>query len=239
MGRHHPPRRHARPDARSSAPLSLAIVLGLRRFAPVVPGSLVAVIFGVVVVKLFDLADKGVEIVGDIDSGLPSLGLPDGVGVRRLPPRCGRGGRDHARRLRRGPRRGEDVRRPRALRDRRQPRAARPRRGEPRSRVELRDGRQRQPLEDRRQRLGRRQVADVRARRRRADGRHAAVPHRAVRGPARGDARRRRDRRRHRARRHPRAARVLRASTPGGSGASTARRRGPTSSPPSRRCSAC
>jgi sulfate permease, SulP family len=61
--------------------LSLAIVFGLRRFAPVVPGSLAAVIFGVVAVKLFDLADKSVEIVGDIASGLPSLGLPDGVGA--------------------------------------------------------------------------------------------------------------------------------------------------------------
>ena len=60
--------------------LSLAIVLGLRRFAPVVPGSLVAVIFGVVVVKLFNLADKGVDIVGDIASGLPAIGPPDGMG---------------------------------------------------------------------------------------------------------------------------------------------------------------
>ena len=34
---------------------SLAIVIGLRRVAPAVPGSLVAVIFGVVVVELFDL----------------------------------------------------------------------------------------------------------------------------------------------------------------------------------------
>lgn len=59
--------------------LSLAVVFGLRRFAPVVPGSLVAVIFGVVLVKVFDLADEGVEIVGDIASGLPSLGTPDGV----------------------------------------------------------------------------------------------------------------------------------------------------------------
>jgi high affinity sulfate transporter 1 len=58
---------------------SLAIVLGFRRFAPVVPGSLVAVIFGVVIVKWFDLADKGVDIVGDIASGLPSFGLPDGM----------------------------------------------------------------------------------------------------------------------------------------------------------------
>jgi SulP family sulfate permease len=59
---------------------SLALVLGLRRFAPIVPGSLAAVIFGVVVAKVFDLADEGVEIVGDIASGLPSLGPPDGVG---------------------------------------------------------------------------------------------------------------------------------------------------------------
>ena len=59
---------------------SLAIVLGLRRFAPSIPGSLVAVIFGVVVVELFDLADKGVAIVGEIASGLPELGTPDGVG---------------------------------------------------------------------------------------------------------------------------------------------------------------
>ena len=59
---------------------SLAVVLGIRRFAPVVPGSLVAVILGVIAVKLFDLADEGVEIVGDIASGLPELGTPDGVG---------------------------------------------------------------------------------------------------------------------------------------------------------------
>jgi sulfate permease, SulP family len=54
---------------------SLAIVLGLRRFAPVVPGSLVAVAFGVVLVELLD--PEGVDIVGAIDSGLPSFGLPD------------------------------------------------------------------------------------------------------------------------------------------------------------------
>ena len=35
--------------------VSLAVVLGLRRFAPVVPGSLVAVHLGVVAVELFDL----------------------------------------------------------------------------------------------------------------------------------------------------------------------------------------
>ncbi len=57
--------------------LSLAVVLGLRRFAPRVPGSLVAVLIGIAAVKLFNLDDHGVEIVGHIQSGLPSLGLPD------------------------------------------------------------------------------------------------------------------------------------------------------------------
>ena len=59
---------------------SLALVLGLKRVAPVVPALLVAVVFGVVSVKLFDLADKGVSIVGTIDPGLPSLGFPDAAG---------------------------------------------------------------------------------------------------------------------------------------------------------------
>jgi sulfate permease, SulP family len=61
--------------------VSLALVMGLREFAPKIPGSLVAVIFGVVVVELFDLADKGVTIVGHIDSGLPRVGIPQGVGA--------------------------------------------------------------------------------------------------------------------------------------------------------------
>jgi sulfate permease, SulP family len=56
---------------------SLALVLGLRRFAPRVPGSLVAVLAGILAVGLGDLEAHGVGIVGQIDSGLPALGPPD------------------------------------------------------------------------------------------------------------------------------------------------------------------
>lgn len=56
--------------------LSLATIFGLRRFAPAIPGSLVAVLLGIAAVKLFHLDHHGVEIVGPIKSGLPSLGLP-------------------------------------------------------------------------------------------------------------------------------------------------------------------
>jgi sulfate permease, SulP family len=60
---------------------SLVVVVGLRRIAPVVPSSLVAVVLGIVVVALLDLDEHGVAIVGDIESGLPSFGLPDGLSL--------------------------------------------------------------------------------------------------------------------------------------------------------------
>ena len=56
--------------------LSLVVIIGLRRVAPRVPGSLVAVVLGIAAVKLFNLNDHGVEIVGSIKSGLPSSGYP-------------------------------------------------------------------------------------------------------------------------------------------------------------------
>src|SRR5262249_13637137 len=49
---------------------SLAVVVGLKRVAPRVPGSLVAVLAGVVAVSVLDLDDHGVAIVGPIRSGL-------------------------------------------------------------------------------------------------------------------------------------------------------------------------
>jgi SulP family sulfate permease len=64
--------------------LSLAVVLGLRKVAPVVPGSLVAVLLGIAAVHLFNLDEHGVKIVGNIPSGLPSLGLPDVAAHRYL-----------------------------------------------------------------------------------------------------------------------------------------------------------
>jgi MFS superfamily sulfate permease-like transporter len=56
---------------------SLALLLGLRRFVPLVPGSLVVAFLGIGAVGLLGLDDRGLEVVGHIDAGLPSLGLPD------------------------------------------------------------------------------------------------------------------------------------------------------------------
>jgi high affinity sulfate transporter 1 len=61
--------------------LSLVVVLGLRRWLPLVPGSLVAVLLGIAAVAVLDLDKHGVAIVGPIQSGLPAFGLPSGLGT--------------------------------------------------------------------------------------------------------------------------------------------------------------
>lgn len=61
--------------------LSLAMVLGVKRWLPLVPGSLLVVLLGITAVALFGLDDRGIDIVGHIDSGLPTMGLPSGVGA--------------------------------------------------------------------------------------------------------------------------------------------------------------
>lgn len=59
---------------------SLVLLLVLKRSIPIVPGSLVVVALGVLAVYVFDLDDRGVAIVGQIDAGLPTLGVPDLAG---------------------------------------------------------------------------------------------------------------------------------------------------------------
>lgn len=55
---------------------SLVAVLGMRRWLPLLPGSFVVVLASIVAVSVLHLEDHGVAIVGHIDAGLPSLGVP-------------------------------------------------------------------------------------------------------------------------------------------------------------------
>jgi sulfate permease, SulP family len=56
--------------------LSLALLFGLERYVPRLPASLVAVVFGILVVAIFGLHTQGVAIVGAIPAGLPALNWP-------------------------------------------------------------------------------------------------------------------------------------------------------------------
>jgi len=55
---------------------ALAVVLGLRAWAPAVPGALVLVVGGLVASGLFDLGAHGVALVGHVPRGLPSPAVP-------------------------------------------------------------------------------------------------------------------------------------------------------------------
>ncbi len=54
----------------------IVIIMGIRKFNKTIPGSLVAVIAGILAVVLFSLDDKGLKIVQDIPVGFPALSLP-------------------------------------------------------------------------------------------------------------------------------------------------------------------
>lgn len=55
---------------------SMALLIALRRFVPMIPGALAAVVLTTGAVWTFDLSAAGVNIVGSVPSGLPSPSLP-------------------------------------------------------------------------------------------------------------------------------------------------------------------
>jgi SulP family sulfate permease len=57
--------------------VSLVLIFGLRFMAPRVPGALVLVITGLIASTALGLGERGLALVGDVPSGLPSLALPD------------------------------------------------------------------------------------------------------------------------------------------------------------------
>ena len=58
--------------------VAVAVVFGLRRFAPRVPGALVLVAGGLLGSWLFDLGAHGVALVCEVPRGLPRFEVPDG-----------------------------------------------------------------------------------------------------------------------------------------------------------------
>jgi SulP family sulfate permease len=55
---------------------AIALILLIRRISPVIPGSLVALVAGILVVSLFNLDQYGVSVVGTIPAGFPVPGIP-------------------------------------------------------------------------------------------------------------------------------------------------------------------
>jgi high affinity sulfate transporter 1 len=55
----------------------LATVFALRRFAPKIPGSLLAVVAATAASAIWNFAGHGISTIGPVTGGLPHLGLPD------------------------------------------------------------------------------------------------------------------------------------------------------------------
>jgi high affinity sulfate transporter 1 len=63
---------------------ALALIFLIKRFYPRIPGGLVVLALGILAVTIFNLDEKGVSIVGEIPTGLPTLGLPN-ISLTDLP----------------------------------------------------------------------------------------------------------------------------------------------------------
>ena len=62
---------------------AMAVLVGLGRWAPRIPGGLVVLAVGIAASSAFDLSERGVAIVGRIPGGLPTVGVP-GVALHDL-----------------------------------------------------------------------------------------------------------------------------------------------------------
>jgi MFS superfamily sulfate permease-like transporter len=68
--------------------LCLVIILGLKRWVPRAPGILIAVVAAIAATVLFDLAAKGVDVVGVLPQGFPRPSFP-AVDLSDLAPLAG------------------------------------------------------------------------------------------------------------------------------------------------------
>jgi high affinity sulfate transporter 1 len=61
------------------AAATIVVILALKRFAPIVPGAIVAVIGLIIISAATDASRHGVAVVGSVTGGFPPLGLPPGI----------------------------------------------------------------------------------------------------------------------------------------------------------------
>jgi sulfate permease, SulP family len=64
------------PDTLAIGVVSLVLILVLRLISRRIPGPLIALVLGLVAVPVLGLEAKGVSVVGEVSTGLPSIGLP-------------------------------------------------------------------------------------------------------------------------------------------------------------------
>jgi high affinity sulfate transporter 1 len=64
---------------------TILIIQVFKRFVPVVPGAIVAVVLLTTISALIDASANGVAVVGAVDGGFPPIGLPSGISWSDVP----------------------------------------------------------------------------------------------------------------------------------------------------------
>jgi high affinity sulfate transporter 1 len=64
---------------------TIVIIVGFKRFLPVVPGALVAVVLLTALSAATDAGKNGVAVVGKVPAGFPPIGLPSGIEASDIP----------------------------------------------------------------------------------------------------------------------------------------------------------
>jgi high affinity sulfate transporter 1 len=59
---------------------TVALIFGFKKFLPVVPGAVVAVVLSILISTATDAKSHGVSVVGSLSGGFPPVGLPSGLG---------------------------------------------------------------------------------------------------------------------------------------------------------------
>lgn len=68
---------------------TLIIILGCKRFAPKVPGAVLAVVLSIGVSNALDSSANGVAVIGPVQGGFPPIGLPQGITWSDVPAVAG------------------------------------------------------------------------------------------------------------------------------------------------------
>jgi high affinity sulfate transporter 1 len=61
------------------AVFTLVCIFGFKRFAPKIPGAIIAVVLSIIISSAIDASSKGVAVVGPVQGGFPPIGLPPGI----------------------------------------------------------------------------------------------------------------------------------------------------------------
>ncbi|MGV8964781.1 MAG: SulP family inorganic anion transporter [Cellulomonas sp.] len=66
------------------AAATLVIIVGFKRFAPKIPGAIVAVVLLIAVSAATSASTNGVAVIGAVKGGFPPIGLPQGISASNL-----------------------------------------------------------------------------------------------------------------------------------------------------------